>query len=83
MQENNGNQNPEESFTNKYQLHIGCSYDYKLVCVDDKYSKPFKTYLREDAVYNFINNMTKENKCCSDVMKKRTLLNVRFVIMII
>ena len=26
----------------KYQQHIACSYGYKLVCVDDKLSKPFK-----------------------------------------
>ena len=30
-----------------------CSYGYKLVCVDDKFSKPFKTHLDENAVYNF------------------------------
>ena len=41
--ENNGKKNPEEFFTNKYQKHIACSYGYKLVCVDDKFSKPFKT----------------------------------------
>ena len=45
-----GKQNPEESYTNKYQKHIACSYGYKLVCVNDKVSKPFKTYLDEDAV---------------------------------
>ena len=28
-----------------------------LVMVDDKFSKPFKTYLGEDAVYSFINSM--------------------------
>ena len=47
---------------------ITCSYGYKLVCVDDKFSKPFKTYLGEDAVYNFINNRIEESKCCSDVI---------------
>ena len=62
--------NPKESYTNKYQKHIACSYGYKLVCVDDKFSKPFKTYLGKDAVYNFINNMIKESKYCSEVMKK-------------
>ena len=36
--ENNENQNPEVSHTNKY---VACSYGYKLVCVDDKFSKPF------------------------------------------
>ena len=30
-------------YTNKYQKHIVCSYGYKLICVDDKFSKPFKT----------------------------------------
>ena len=47
--EGNGKQNPEESYRNKCQEHIACSYDYKLVCVDDKFSKPFKTYLGKDA----------------------------------
>ena len=70
MSENNGKQNLEESFTNKYQNHIACSYDYKLVCVDDKFSKPFKTYLGKDVMYNFINSMIEESKCCSGVMKK-------------
>ena len=44
----NGKQNPDEPYTNKYQKYIACSYGYKLVCVDDKFSKPFKTYLGED-----------------------------------
>ena len=42
----------------------------QLVCVDDKISNPFKTYLWKDAVYNFINNMIEESIYCSDVMKK-------------
>ena len=50
--------------------HIASSYDYKLVCVDDKFSKPFKTYLGKDAVYNFINSLIDESKYCSGVMKK-------------
>ena len=48
--ENNGNQNPEESYTNKYRKHIACSYGCKLVCVDDMFTKPFKTYLGKGAV---------------------------------
>ena len=38
----------------KNQKHIVCSYGYKLVWADDKFSKPFKVYLGEDALYNFI-----------------------------
>ena len=30
---------------------IACSYGYRIVCVDDRFSKPFKTYLGEDSVY--------------------------------
>ena len=29
--ENNGKQNPKESYTDKYQKHITCSYGYKLL----------------------------------------------------
>ena len=68
--ENNEKQNPKRFYTNKYQKHIACSYVYKLECVDDKFSKPFKTYLGKDKFYNFINNMIEESKYCSDVMKK-------------
>ena len=60
--EDNGKQNPNESYTNKYQKHVACSYGYKLVCV--------KSYLGKDAVYNLISSMIKESKYCSDVMKK-------------
>ena len=55
--EDNGKQNPNESYINKYQNYVACSYGYKLVFVDDTFSKPFKSYLGEDAVYNFINSM--------------------------
>ena len=40
--QNNGNQNPDEPYINKYQNHVGCSFGYKLACVDDHFSKPVK-----------------------------------------
>ena len=49
--------------------NIACSYGYKLVCVYDKFSKLFKSYFGEDAVYDFINSMVEESKYCSEVMK--------------
>ena len=70
MPEDNEKQNPEKSFTNKCRKHIACGYGYKFVCIDDKFSKPFKTYLGKAAVYNFINSMIEESKYCSEVMKK-------------
>ena len=41
---------------------MACSYGYELVCVDNKFSKPFKSYYGEDAVWNFINSMIEESK---------------------
>ena len=48
--EDNAKQNPDEFYTNKHQEHVTCSYVYKLVCVDDKFNKPFKIYLGEGPV---------------------------------
>ena len=63
--EDKGKQNPNETFTNKYQKHVACSYGYKLVCVDDKCSKPFKLYLGEDDFYNSISTRIKESRYSS------------------
>ena len=68
--EDDGKQNLNQPYTNKYQKHVGCSYGYKLIIVDDKFSKPFKSYLDEDVVYNFISSVIDENKYCSDMMKE-------------
>ena len=50
VSEGNGKQNPDESYTIKYQKHVACCYYYKVVCVDDKFSQPFKSYLGENAI---------------------------------
>ena len=67
--ENNRNQNKDESYTNKYQNHVGCSYNYKLICFDGQFSKFLKSYLGKGAVDKFISSMVKESKYCSCVMK--------------
>ena len=77
VQEDNGKQNLDESYSNKYQKHIACSYDYKLVCVNENFNEYLKTYFREDAVYNFIDSMIEESKYWSDVIKKH--FNKEFV----
>ena len=58
----NENKSPDESYTNKYQKQVALSYSYKLVCADDKFSKFFKSYLDQDAVYKFISWMIEESK---------------------
>ena len=74
--EDDRKQNPKESYTSKYQEHIAYSYGYILVC-GDEFGKPFKAYLGKNAIYNFINSMIEESKCCSEVMKKH--FNKEFV----
>ena len=48
--------------------NVACTYGYKLVCVDDKFSKSFKSYLGKNAAYSYINSMVEESNYCSDVM---------------
>ena len=64
------NQNPNQSYTNKFENHVGCSFGSKLICTDDQFSKLFKLYLGQDAVHKFITNMVEEIKNCSRVMSK-------------
>ena len=65
--EGNRKQNTDECYRSKHQKHVVCRYGYKVMCVDDKFSK---SHLGEDPVYSFITSMTKESKYCSDVMEK-------------
>ena len=44
----------EGSYTKKYQDHIPCSFAYKLVCVDDKFSKLIVVFRGENAAFKFI-----------------------------
>ena len=51
------------------QKHVAYSYGFELVYVDDKFSKPFRSYLGKDAFYNFVNSMIEESKYYSDEKK--------------
>ena len=51
--------------------HVARSCGYKFLQGDDKFSKPFQSYLGEDVVHNFSNNMLNESKYFIDVMKKK------------
>ena len=44
VSEDDRRKNPNESYTNNYQRHVACSYSYKLICVDDKFSERCKSY---------------------------------------
>ena len=60
--------NPDESYTKKYQKHVSCRFGFKLIFVDDRFRKSFKSYVGEDAVYSFFNSMLEESKS-SDLIK--------------
>ena len=42
------------SHTEKHQYHIPCSFAYKVVCVDDRFSKDVVLYSGKNAAYKFI-----------------------------
>ena len=54
----------------KYPDHIPCNFAYKLVSVDDKFSKPIVFYRGETAAFKFIEAILKEYEYCKKVMKK-------------
>ena len=52
------------SFTKKSQEHIPCSFPYKVVCIDDRFSKPVVLYRGKNAVNKFMEAILKENEYC-------------------
>ena len=60
----------EGSCSKKYEDHNPCSFAYKLVCVDDKFSKPIAVFRDENAPFKFIEAIFKEYQYYKKVMKK-------------
>ena len=52
------------SYTEKYQDYIPYSFAYKVVCVDNKFSKKVVRYRGKNAVYRFIEVILKEYDYC-------------------
>ena len=52
--------NNNTSYTEKYQKHIPCRFAYKVVCIDDRFSKPVVLYRSKNAVTIFIETILKE-----------------------
>ena len=64
----------EGSYSRKYQDHIRCGFAYKLVCVDDKFTKPIFVFRGKNATYEFMKAIPKEYQYCKKVMRKHFLL---------
>ena len=60
----------EGFYSKKYHNHISCSFAYKVVCVDDRFSKPIVVFRSENATYELIKTILKEYEHCKKVMKK-------------
>ena len=58
------------SYTEKYQNHTPCSFAYKVVCVDNKFSKDVVMYRGKNAANEFIKAILKECDYCRRIMKK-------------
>ena len=59
----------EGTYTKKYHEHVPCSYPYKVVCIDDRFSQPIVVYRGEDAAYKFIKAILEEHKYCKKIIK--------------
>ena len=53
------------SFTEKYELHIPCSFAYKIVCIDKKFIKKVVLYRGTNAVYKLIEAILSEYSYCT------------------
>ena len=60
----------EGSYTRKYHDHVPCTYAYKVVCIDDRFSKSIVVFRSKNAVYEFIKAILKEYKYCKKTMKE-------------
>ena len=58
------------SYTKKYQDHIPYSFAYKVVCIDNKFSKDVAFYRGKNVVFKFVMCIFKEYGYCRSVMKK-------------
>ena len=59
----------EGSYTEKYQDHTPCSFAYKIVFIDDKFTKPAIVNRGENAAYEFIKAILEEYKYCKHFNK--------------
>ena len=64
------NENNNASYTEKYQDHISFSFAYKVVCTDDRFSKPVILYRGKNAARKLIEAILEEYDYCKNIIKK-------------
>ena len=50
----------EGSYSKKYHDHVPCSYAFKVVCIDDRFSKSIVVFRGKNTAYEFIKTILKE-----------------------
>ena len=60
----------EGFYSKTYQNHVPCSFAYKVICIDDRFSKPIVIFRGKNAAYQFIKTILEEYECWKKVMKK-------------
>ena len=68
--EDNGKQNPNDFYTNKYQKYVACIMVINSYVLIINLVSLLNHIQVEDVVYNFVSSMIEESKYCSDLMKK-------------
>ena len=54
----------EGFYSKKYRDHIPRSFAYKVVCIDNKFTKPIVVFRGKNSAYQFIKAILKEYKSC-------------------
>ena len=60
----------EGSYSKKYQDRLPFSFAYKVVCIDDKFTRPTVVFRNENSAYESIKAIIKEFEYCQKIMKK-------------
>ena len=60
----------EGSYTKKYHEYVPCSFTYKVISIDDRFTKSIVIYRDEHAAYEFIKSILAEHKYCRKIMNK-------------
>ena len=56
-------------FTHKnYQDHVPCTFAYKVVCIDDRFTKPIVAFRGKNSAYEIIKAILKEFEYCKKVI---------------
>ena len=66
----------EGSYSKKYQDHVPCSFAYKSICADDKFTKLIIVFRSENSAYKFIEVILKKLEYCKKEMKKHFSTNL-------